>query len=109
LKARRRVATAAAVALGIALTAARPGHAETPAPDLNCRKAGNDVKDAAVPTSVGSPRGGLLSLTNSLNGVLTNNDILNLVPIDEVNIDNVRLIENVNILSKATSASAPCR
>lgn len=108
MKARRRVATAAAMALGITLMAG-PGHADMPLPAINCRKAGNDVKDSAVPTSVGGRGGSLLGLTNSLNEVLTNNDVLNLVPIDEVNVENVRLVENVNILSSANSASAPCR
>lgn len=108
MKARRRVATAATMALAIMLVAG-PAHAETPEPQINCRKAGNDVEDSAVPTSVGNREGTLLGLTNSLNEVLTNNDILNLIPIDEVNVDNVRLIENVNILSEAYAASAPCR
>jgi hypothetical protein len=96
------------MALGIMLVAG-PAYPDTPVPTINCRKAGNDVKDSAVPTSVGNREGTLLGLTNSLNEVLTNNDLLNLVPIDEVNIENVRLIENVNILSKTNAASAPCR
>jgi hypothetical protein len=98
LKARRRVATVAAMALGTVLLAG-PAHADTPA--INCRKAGNDVKGSSVPTSVGHPKGGLLGLTNSLNEVLT--------AIDQVNIENVRLIENVYILSTVDAVSAPCR
>jgi hypothetical protein len=108
LNRRRRVAAVATITLG-ALIVAGPAHAQTPVKEIDCKKAGNEVEDSTVPTAVENRRRGLLGLTNSFNNVLANIDLLNVVPIDKIDIEDVQLIENVNILGNMYAVSANCR
>jgi hypothetical protein len=96
--------------LGTVVLQAGPANADTPSTIVQCKQGGNDVRDSSIPTSVGDPRPGLRGLLSVLHEGLKNNDILNVVPIDEINLDNVKLIENnISILSDSNHVSAPCR
>jgi hypothetical protein len=108
LKARRRVSAVASMTLGMVLLAG-PAKA-VPINEFYCKKGGVidvDVEDSSFPTSVDSPQVGLLNLTNSLNNVLS--DSFKLFQFeDSFKIEDVKLIENINLLSSA-SAAASCR
>jgi len=95
--------------LGIVLLAG-PAHADPPSTVIQCKQGGNDVRDSSIPTSVGNPSHGLRGLLSTLHEGLKNNKILNVVPVDEINFDNLKLVENnINILSDGNHVSAPCR
>jgi hypothetical protein len=108
LKARRRVSAVATMTLGMVLLAG-PAMAN-PITQFRCVKGGEldvDVEDSSFPKAVDSPQVGLVNLTNALNNVLS--DTLNVFQFeDSLKIEDVKVIENINLLSAASTA-ASCR
>jgi hypothetical protein len=104
LKARRRVPAVAAMTLGMVLLAG-PAIAD-PITEVYCSNRGKaevDLDHLYGYRPVESPQVGLVNLANSLNNVLS---ILNAK--DSFRIEDVKLIENVNILTSASAATS-CR
>jgi len=108
LKARRRVSAVVTMTLGMVLLAG-PAIAD-PVTETFCKNGGKadiDVHGITAAKSIESPQVGLLNLTNSLNNALSNS--FNLVNIrDSFRIEDVKLIENFNLLTSA-SANTSCR
>ena len=104
MKARRRVSAVAAMTLGMVLLAG-PATAD-PVTEIYCKNDGKaevDTDRVYAYRPVESPQVGLVNLANSLNNVLSIVDIK-----DSFRIEDVKVIENLNILTSASAATS-CR